>query len=95
MPFQTFTPPPSPPMRRGTPLPPPRLDTRVTISQLPVAKRMSRKRFWPMMGAFIFLCLLFEPVRILGVMLLFFWIVAIGVMPHVAVLKVMSGSHRR
>lgn len=47
------------------------------------------------MGVFIVLMVVFEPVRILGCVLFFFWVLAIGVMPHVAVLKVMTGGHRR
>lgn len=98
-----FTPPPGVPGRDySTPTPPPPPGYRLTpaqpltrVSQLPQRPAPRRKRFWLCMLAFIFLCLLFEPIRILGVMLLFFWILAIGVIPHVAVLKVMTGGHRR
>ena len=37
---------------------------------------------------------LFEPVRILGCVLVLFWICAIGMMPHVAVVKTLFGRDR-
>ena len=46
------------------------------------------------MAVFIVLFLFFEPIRIFGTLLVFFWIVAIGMLPVVAVFKVMTGSHR-
>ena len=46
------------------------------------------------MLGFIVLCLFIEPIRIFGTLLVFYWIVAIGMLPVVAVFKVMTGSHR-
>lgn len=56
---------------------------------------MSRSNFWIVVLCCSIAALLFEPVRILFVTLTFFWIMSIGLMPHVAVMKVAMGTHRR
>lgn len=101
MPFQPFTPPPTPeypdwwvvtPQPQALP-PPVQVQPVTQVSGIPVTPR--RKRRWWLLLVWAIAFLLFEPVRILGITLLFFWILAIGVMPHVAILKVATGSHRR
>jgi hypothetical protein len=95
MPLVPFVPPPPPepgrwvaPPGYGTPTPPPPPRPHIRVSQLPTPPR--RVRWWLVITVVVLtMCaaLLFEPVRILAVVLLFFWIAAIGMMPHVAVIK--------
>lgn len=97
MPFEPFTPPPvSPPVRWvPTPMPPPPPSYTV-VSPIPgtVAQPRRKRRWWLwLIVALAFL--LFEPVRIMGCVLIFFWICAIGMMPHVAVLKTVVGRDRQ
>jgi hypothetical protein len=61
----------------------------IQVSQLPVTPKRKRKPWWFWLIVVLAL-LLFEPVRIFGFVLLLFWIVAIGMMPHVAVIKTMA-----
>lgn len=92
MPLVPFTPPPTAPRAPwGPPTPRPPV---TRVSQLPVAKRMNRKRFWLLLLAFTAVALVWEPARILGCVLVFYWVLAIGIMPHVALMKLGTGSHR-
>lgn len=99
MPFQPFTPPTSPeypdwwvvtPSRALPPPQPPQVV--IPVSGLPTTPKRGKR--WPWLVIFLVLCV-FEPVRILGITLVFFWILAIGLMPHVAIMKVATGGHRR
>ena len=88
MTFKPFVPPPPPPhpvLRPKGPAPPPPMHP----SQLPTFKRGPRK--WPWVVLLVFLIIFAMPI---GMPLAIFWVLAVGIMPHVAAFQVITGTHR-